>query len=1161
MTKWTTEQQNAIDARGSNILVSAAAGSGKTAVLVERAVRLITDEVNGTDIDRLLIVTFTNAAAAEMKARLSKSLSQIIREHPNNTNALRQLSLLPNARIGTIDSFCMNLVRENFFKLNLAQDFTILDNSQEQLIEQTAIDGIAEELYQENRQEFKELVELLSTTKNDDDLIKTVKRVYHYLSAQPFPFDWLEEVASVYDPSVSFETSPVYAALMEEIARQLDYCRRLIADARAVLTPDDEMFSAYHAMLSEDEQALSAIETAVPKGWNSLLRAIETTSFLRAPSSPRGYVSDQKEVVTANRELYKDVVKKDMTALVAISAEDIQADNERLYPLFQELIAIIRLYSDRMMAMKREMNAYSFSDIEHFAIELLLEKDGHGEIVRTPLAESLAADFDYIMVDEYQDTNALQDLLFKMLSDGTNRFMVGDVKQSIYRFRLAMPQIFTDKKNRYAPYQPDSRALSQKIILDKNFRSREGICSLTNFLFSNLMSEAVGGLQYTEEEYLNPQASYPETAVPSAQLKLIDLPADCDPDEYEATLLAAEIVKKIERKEQIKDGDGTRDICYGDMAVLFRSSKNRMPLYAKIFAQYGIPTVSNNRINLFENNEVAILVSLLRVIDNPVQDVPLLATLMSPFYGYTPDDIAAARVAFKAPNLYSSVAADQERFSAFTADLEKYRKYAASMSVECLLRQILGDTSYLSVIAAMGNYEQRRLNVMKLIELAKRFDAGESIGLTAFVRYLDAVIESKLEVESADISSAGDNCVTLMSVHKSKGLEYPIIFLAGSAHRYNMDDLHAPVLLNSKLGVGLKINDEALLYRYNSVQYTCMRCLNHYELMNENLRVLYVAVTRAKEQFIAYAAYKNLEGHIDKLSKKIIDGTVAPYTVKGISNDGDLLLLCALLHPDGRELRRCCSKRVLPQSVDFPLDIQLISDSVATEEPLVINAAPDPDLVEAIRHKLSFTYQKAALSGFAAKRTASSLDETEQSYRFFATSKPAFMTGDTMTGAEKGTAMHQFMQHCDFKAAAVDIETEINRLKEHGFLSEKQSDALNREKLQAFFCGELARRIRQADRVYREFKVASFVPVNELEPTEETEPVLVQGIADCVFEENGVLILVDYKTDVVSKEEELLSLYRKQVSFYRSAVAKTLQMPVKEAMLYSFSLSKPCVYK
>ena len=417
-------------------------------------------------------------------------------------------------------------------------------------------------------------------------------------------------------------------------------------------------------------------------------------------------------------------------------------------------------------------------------------------------------------------------------------------------------------------------------------------------------------------------------------------------------------------------------------------------------------------------------------------------------------------------------------------------------------------------------------------------------------------------MESADTVAAGEDCVKLMSVHKSKGLEFPVVILAGSGHRYNYTDLSDSVLLNSKLGIGLRVNVEEQLYRYDSAQYTAIKNQNLYELMSENLRVLYVAVTRAKEQFIATAAYKSVAAHIAALSHKLIDSTLYPEVVRDISSDADLLLLCALLHPDADILRSLCDKQIVSlNNVSFCLDAEILHLSENEEQERREYGSADEKLVEAISHKLSFRYAHGALSGFAAKRTASSLDESDRGFRYFGKKVPAFLASDDMTAAEKGTAMHTFMQFCDYSAAGQDIEAEIAVLLSSGKLTQREADSLDRQKLAAFFNSELAARMFSGTALYRELKLSSYIPLNEIENTDYTEPVLVQGVADCVFEEEGALVLVDYKTDYVKTEDELLSLYQKQLSFYRKAVEKTLQLPVKETMLYSFCLSKPCIYK
>jgi ATP-dependent helicase/nuclease subunit A len=1161
MPNWTTAQQSAIDARGSNILVSAAAGSGKTAVLVQRVINMITDENNPVDVDKLLIVTFTNAAAAEMKSRIAKSLNGLLLEQPNNTNIQKQISLLPNAKICTIDSFCMNLVRENFFNLDISQDFKILDNSQQLLIEQNAVDEVVNSLYEEDKEDFKLLVELLSSAKNDSDFSNTVKKINSFIMAQPFPIDWLEGVCESYNPDISIDDSWMKQYVFLQIEYYISFMKEIINSSFESLSTDDELYDGYSDMLNKDLLLVEQIRKALSASWDDMKNVLDNISFSKMPSK-RGYVSESKELIASNRKLMKSIITSDIQPIITANSDEYKQDCECLYPALKLLVKIIADYNAKMFEMKKEINSYSFSDIEHFAIQLLFYKNTDGDVVRTNLAKEYEDNFEEILVDEYQDTNSAQDKLFEMLSNGNNRFMVGDVKQSIYRFRLAMPQIFNNKKDSFSDYNESSKNINQRIILDKNFRSRSGICDYTNFIFSHLMTKKIGELDYTKAEYLNNGAEYESTDIPSAQLKVVTPPEDVDSDEYEAMQVAKLIKDKVKSKEQIKDGDEYRNVKYSDFAVLFRSTKARMPIFVKVFNDYEIPVISNNKVNLFDNNEVAILVSLLRVIDNPVQDIPLLATLMSVFYGYSADDIARAKVNYKGSNLYASISADKEHFSAFLDDLDKYKKYASSMSVEDFLRQIISDTSYLAVISAMGNCEQRRLNVMKLVDIAKNFDNGDNVGLTAFMRYIDSIINSKLDVESASLSHVGEDAVSLMSIHQSKGLEYPICIFAGTSHKYNTEDLKDLIQLNSDLGIGLKVNNEEGLYRYNSVQYTCIKDKNMSASMSENLRVLYVAITRAKEQFISFITLKDSAKHIDSLGSKIVNNKISPAVAKHISSDGDFLLLCGLIHKDGKVLRDFCSANIIADPLaDFKMSIDFLNE---IEQPNVVEenkALPDEKLVDEIAKTLEFKYERQSLSGYSSKRTASSLDEKEQNYKFFAKTKPAFLNTEGMTSAQKGTAMHAFMQYCDYNLAKGDLECEIKRLTDSAFITQEQAKSLNRNKLNNLFMSDFAKRMFESDNIYREIKVSTFVPVNELENTDFNDKVLIQGIADCVFEENGELVLVDYKTDKVKSPEELLSLYKNQISFYKKAVAKTLKKPVKQALLYSFCLDKVCVYK
>ena len=1159
MPKWTNAQSDAINAKNSNILVSAAAGSGKTAVLVERVINTVLSEENDVNLDELLGVTFTNAAAAEMKTRISKALSTVINNHPDHTEALTQLSLVPNAKICTIDSFCMNLVKENFFNLDIEQDFKILESSESQLLEQNAIEAVIEELYEEDESEFKNLVELLSTTKSDEELINTVKKIHNYISSQPFPLEWLKVIGEYYNPEITSDECVLKDYIIDEIRFSLDYAKELIESAKELLIVGDEMYDAYSSMLISDFDVISGLEDSLTLPWDEMRDKFINVSFATTPSK-RGFSADYKDTLLETRKAYagsSGIVRKDIFKLLSMSSKDVKEDNEKLYPVIKSLIELVNKYDEKLLLSKKEIGAYTFSDIMHFAIKLLFRYED-GKIVTTQLAKELRLQFKEILVDEYQDTNTAQDTLFSMLSNGKNLFMVGDVKQSIYRFRLAMPSIFNEKRLSFTSYSSDSESLNKKIILDKNFRSRDGICELTNFVFSKLMSSDSGDTEYNKEDYLYCGAEYPESDIPSSGMFIVDTPEGEDKVEYEARQTASLILSKIKKREQIFDGNENRDIRFGDIAVLLRSAKTSMPKYVKVFSEFGIPTVANNRTNLFDNSEVSILLSLVRVVDNPVQDVPLLSTLMSVFYGYTADDIASARVQCKRGSLYSAVCTDKERFSAFLSDLEKYKRYASSMSTESFLRQVISETSFIALISAFGNEEQRKLNVLKLVELAKNFDRGENVGLTAFIRYVDSIEENKLEVDSAELNASDENAVQIMTVHKSKGLEFPVVILADSAHQYNKEDEKASVLLNHEHGIGLKVNHEEGLYRYNSFQYNAIRLINSKASFSENLRVLYVAITRAKEQFIAVASFKKASEHIVKKLSNIIDGKIPPYVIRKTNNDADLLLMCALLHKDNASYSNLDK---YDSNFDFAFPLSIINENAIIEESEIEEAKPDNELVEKIREKLSFRYERNELSAFTSKRTASSLDETEHSFKYFAKSKPAFLSKNNLTPAQRGTAMHAFMQYCNYQNARNDLENEIERLLSDGFIDELQAASLNRDSLNNLFNSEFAERMFKSDRLYREIKVSSFVPVNELEDTEFTDKVLIQGIADCVFEENGKLVLVDYKTDFVKSEEELLDMYKKQIAFYKTAVEKTLCKEVKETMLYSFSLNKVCAYK
>ena len=1162
MPEWTNAQKNAINARNANILVNAAAGSGKTAVLVERVIKMITEE--NVPIDKMLIVTFTKAAAAQMRKRIADTLRTKIKEAPNDTVAKRQLALLPAAKISTIDSFCINLVRENFFNLDIEQDFRTMDEPERILCEQSVLDDLLEEYYAQGDKTYLSLVEMFSSNKNDEAFASVIIKLNSFISSQAFPDKWLDDACELYNPNINLTESVIGEYIFSQTAEICNYALELINISLSSLAEDEKIYEKYLAMLNSEKSFFEKlIGFSNDKNWDELYSLVNNYSFMRNPPC-KDDESVAKAVVVRNKTIYKELLQKQILPLYCASIDDYKADCEKIYPLVKLLIDIVKQFNLRVLEEKKKLNAYTFSDIEHFAINLLFYRDDNDEVIKTPLAIEMSKGFEQILVDEYQDTNSAQDRLFAEISNGRNRFMVGDMKQSIYRFRLAMPQIFNAKKEKYRDYVENGADTRYKINLDTNFRSRKGICEYVNFVFSNIMSKRVGEVVYDENESLNCGCKYKESSIPCAQLKLIETPQEEDADEYEAKQIAHYILEKVQSGELIKEKDNYRPIKFSDFAVLMRTAKNRMPVVVKAFSEMGIPTVSNNKINLFENNEIVILLNLLKSIDNPVSDIPFLATLMSVFYGYSPDDLAQVKLDYPAKNLYTSVS-KSPKFSSVVDDLKKYREYASSMSVENLIRHIIGETSYLSVISAMGNHEQRMLNVMKFVDMAKQFDNGDNIGLTAFLRYIDAVKNNGFNVDCANVGNANVNAVNVMTVHQSKGLEFPVCILAGSSHKCNDDDLKNNVQYNSSYGLGLKVYNDKYMYRYPSVQYSALRSINKYEMISENLRVLYVALTRAKEQFVTFYSAKNLENAVSKIGNKIIDSKISPFSVSEILKDGDFIILCALMHKDGGILRRMCSGDIqVDINADFDFDVEIIDSQNETQDTCIDKNRKTPvnyELLNQIENKLSFVYERYSLKNFLFKRTASSLDDAEQDFKYIASGKPAFLNDNNMTSAQKGTAMHTFMQYCDYNNSKQDLQKEIDRLLCGNYITKEQADALDKKKLVCLFDSDFAKRMFESDNIYREIKVSSFVPVNMIENTEYDDKVLIQGIADCVFEENGELVLVDYKTDKINNEEELLNRYKKQIAFYKYAIAKTLKKPVKEALLYSFCLNKVCIYK
>ena len=1166
---WTPDQKNAIEARGGTLLVSAAAGSGKTAVLVERVIQRLLDPVNGCDADRLLVVTFTKAAAAEMRERIAAALSARLAAHPDDARLLRQQMLLPCASICTIDSFCNDLVRENFHRLDLSPDYKIMDAGELTLLRGEAIDMALEEFYRENDPAFTELLELVRKGRDDTELTETVRRLYDYTQAYPFPEEWIENARALCRADLPETENPWMAEIRAYITEALAFAQQTAQGALNLLKAEPPLFEKYAPAFESDLAALSRVREALGGGWDALCTAVNGVKFMRMPNAPKDYAdSPVKAAAKESRDRVKDTVKKMQEAICADTAENAE-DTAYLSPLLNKLFDLTLRFSAEYTRLKREKNAADFSDIEHMALSLLVERKG-GQICRSPLARELSDRYAEILVDEYQDTNEAQDLLFRMLSrEEKNLFFVGDVKQSIYRFRQAMPEIFLNRRNTLPPYEHEN--YPARITLGRNFRSRRGVTGMVNFLFSQLMSKPLGEMEYTAEEALVPAAAYPESPSPDCELHLLDAGEKGDESAavYEARYIAARINEMLRGGLTVQAGGGTRPARRKDFCILLRGVKGRADIYVKALARCGVPAWAELSGGFFDTTEIRTMLSLLRILDNPLQDVPLLSVLFSPIYGFTPDGAAALREIKRHTPLYRCMtqAAKQgdEKCAAFLSQLSFLRRLSATLPAETLLRRLYEETGYPALAQAMDGAEQRAANLQLLLSYAAKYEAAGHQGLTGFIRFIDRLEEQQAQLSAASAVSESADVVRVMSIHKSKGLEFPVCILANCAGAFNQSGRSQRLLLHAKLGAGLMRRDAGTLRLFSTIPHTAVRLAAERSEQSEELRVLYVALTRAREKLLLVMTAKNPAQKLSALAATL-DGQAAvpPFAVRGAKSYADWLLTAALRHPDAAALRALIPEREISLlEADFPLRAVVCPpppESEGDEAEPAWELPPDPALEAEIRRRVEYEYPYAALSRSVAKRAASSLGERELQFSMIGVSRPSFLEKEGLTPAERGTALHKFMQFSDYRRAGENPEAEVERLVQKGFLSETEGKAVDRKRIAAFFQSALAKRMLQSETLLREYKFTFFLPAGEcdegLPDTVAQEQVLVQGIADCVFVEDGNLVIVDYKTDRVSDETALAERYRAQLSVYRRALAECIGLPVGQTLLYSFHMGR-----
>ncbi len=1176
---WTNSQNDAINAINGTVLVSAAAGSGKTAVLVERVIKRLTDENNCCEADRLLIVTFTKSAANEMRERISDSILKLLEKDPFNYRLQRQQMLLCNAKISTIHSFCNDLVRENFYKFDIPPDFRIADSNEILVIRNEAMESVLDDMYEVDNPEFKRLSEIFSLGRDDKVLIENIQKIYDFIRSHPFPEDWLDEKLSMYDLNGPLNEDLWIKTIIKFCEDTVNYCILLIKNNLYKIEGDLNLQKAYGSTINNDlYRMLDLLKVLKIGDLKNISESLMSLHFDRL-GALRGY---NNEIVKEQIKNARDEVKKLIGKLqksFSYNEQQCIDDIKELKIIMNQLFTAVKNFSKKFDELKRNKKVADFSDLEHWALKLLVKKTENG-FEKTNEAIEISKCFDEVMVDEYQDTNEVQDMIFRAISNNEkNMFLVGDIKQSIYRFRQAMPEIFLRRKNSYVKYDNKIDNYPSKIIFDKNFRSREGIIDAINFVFEQIMSKDVGEVEYKEDEKLVYSGNYLKKQTPDVSLKIIDISQSNEDniDILEAEYIGKTILNMIKNEFKIKDKYGERNVTFKDFCILLRSTKKHSHVIAKRLNDIGVPAWSEKSGSFFGTPEVSTILSILRILDNPIQDIPLVSTMMSPIYGFNPDEISAIRMSDKSKPIYFAlknfVCCNDNKLSdkcrKFINDIETFRTLSYKLTVGELINYIYEITGYTYIVQTMSQGEFRLCNLRLLLEYAKTYEKSGYDGLSDFIRFIDNLEEQKADLNSSTSISENLDVVKVMSIHSSKGLEFPVCIVANCSRKFNK--MKESVLLNSNLGIGVKLKDKTLMRQYSNLQRDAVSLEMERENMSEELRVLYVAMTRAKEKLILITSLKDPQKTLTKLSSRVNKSKIiSPYVVRNSESFSDLILCCALKHPDGTILRQISGNNydvVLESKSSW--DIEIVSQNDMDDFKILEKCEGekqskcDDNLLKVIDQRLKYKYPFELLNEIPTKVSASEISKSDNINKSLI--RPNFMEKNGMSPTEKGTALHKFMEYADYNEAKNNLTKHLSYLKEKKFLTNEQCNSIDLLKLKAFFDSNIFKRIISSSKFYREYRFTVDIEIKDLysefKSEYGSERVILQGAVDCAFLEEEKMVIVDYKTDKVNSIEDLKNRYYKQMEIYSKSLSRIFELKIKECVIYSFYLNKEIIIK
>ncbi len=1159
----TKNQALAINGKG-NILVSAAAGSGKTAVLVERVINLLTNSDRNIKADELLIVTFTNAAAAEMRARIEKRIDEECHQNPNCAALLMQKYLLSNAKICTIDSFCIDLVRENFDKLDISPDFRIADNATLNQINNAIVNEIINRYISENNRQFSQLVDLVGGEYDEKNLADLVLSLYEYSRQLPFPEKWYESLITSYNNGKFSQENLWYQHAFLKANDTIEEMQNILANLLdAVINlpqVNDLLFPPLNALAND----LAVLKNACDSNdWDKFFNSL---NLFALPSLPtiRGGNAAYREV-KAVKQAFKQFSEKTLPSLAKFFYADFEFINnqfKKVYPSVLLLVDILKEFDQKVFEEYNNKNVFTFHNIEHLALKLLCCEENE-QIVVSEHGKELLDQYAEVMVDEYQDTNDLQDYLFLILSNFEKRlFVVGDVKQSIYAFRGANPINFLNKKQRYLPIESATETDPQKIILANNFRTKAEVCDFINYFFKLFMTPKTGRINYDGEELLVPSAVYPNVDAIPVRFDIVDC-KDTDEKTWalEGRQIANYIHEIMNEGEVIRVDENTlRAAKYGDFTILLRGLTNA-PFIINELKNQGIPV--DICLDAFaENREIATMLSLLKVIDNPQSDVELLTVLMSPIFSFTTDDLAEIRADKKVGSLYSAFvkAALNGNLKAdeFIKKLENFRLYSVSLTLPNLISKLLIETEFLNIFSAFSDGERRKNNLFILIDLASQFLQNGKNSLSGFISYIERLSQSGAKTASV----SNKNAVKIMTIHSSKGLQFPICIVAGTDSRFNDADARQATCYSISDGIGFKYYDEQFKKPFTTLSREVVIENSRNVSLEDELRLFYVALTRTQDRLLIVSSFKNFENTLEKYKNRLIMHgcqITTPFFRQSTSYS-DWLIPSILLHRDGNMLREA-GDMILACDDSSHIAVNVIDGAMLCEEIAdneKITPVIDDEIANKIKKNTEFIYPYKEILKVRSKTSVSALANKAESDKFAFRGKPSFMSEGGMSATSRGTAMHRVMEHFDFSNAN-NIEAELERLYEWQFISEEEYNSINKPALKQFFESDIFARILKADTIKREMKFLSEVPITQIDSTLdkrfENEKIVIQGAVDICFIENGEIVVLDFKTDRVNDINDLKEAYSGQLSIYAEACSKIFKMPVKEKIIYSFHLN------